>query len=112
MEAEPEVVGTAQAAVGARVIGDARVVDDGQIVTAGGVTAGLDLSLWLVGGRCQTSKRLLVSWQRRAGPCPVHRHLAAERSDDDGQLPFALDPDRLDGAGRVNGRPPRRAIRC
>src|SRR5216683_1787455 len=35
-------------AAGARVIGDARVVDDGQIVTAGGVTAGLDLGLWLV----------------------------------------------------------------
>jgi putative intracellular protease/amidase len=35
-------------AAGARVIGDARVVDDGQIVTAGGITAGLDLGLWLV----------------------------------------------------------------
>ena len=33
---------------GARVITDARVVDDGQIVTAGGITAGLDLGLWLV----------------------------------------------------------------
>jgi transcriptional regulator GlxA family with amidase domain len=27
---------------------DARVVDDGDLVTAGGVTAGIDLSLWLV----------------------------------------------------------------
>jgi putative intracellular protease/amidase len=35
-------------ATGARVIADARVVDDGQIITAGGVTAGLDLGLWLV----------------------------------------------------------------
>jgi putative intracellular protease/amidase len=35
-------------AAGARVIADARVVDDGQIVTAGGVTAGIDLGLWLV----------------------------------------------------------------
>jgi putative intracellular protease/amidase len=35
-------------ATGARVIGEARVVDDGQIVTAGGITAGLDLGLWLV----------------------------------------------------------------
>ena len=34
-------------AVGARVI-RARVVDDGTIVTAGGVTSGLDLALWLV----------------------------------------------------------------
>src|SRR5215472_17277302 len=35
-------------AAGAREIGDARVVDDGQIVTAGGITSGLDLGLWLV----------------------------------------------------------------
>ena len=39
-------------ATGARVIGDARVVDDGQIVTAGGITAGLDLGLWLVQRYC------------------------------------------------------------
>jgi transcriptional regulator GlxA family with amidase domain len=32
---------------GAEVI-RARVVDDGDIVTAGGVTSGLDLALWLV----------------------------------------------------------------
>jgi transcriptional regulator GlxA family with amidase domain len=32
---------------GARVV-PARVVDDGDVVTAGGITAGLDLSLWLV----------------------------------------------------------------
>jgi transcriptional regulator GlxA family with amidase domain len=30
------------------VIVPARVVDDGDIVTAGGVTSGLDLALWLV----------------------------------------------------------------
>ena len=34
-------------ASGANVV-DARVVDDGNIVTAGGVTSGLDLGLWLV----------------------------------------------------------------
>lgn len=34
-------------ASGATVV-DARVVDDGEIVTAGGVTSGLDLALWLV----------------------------------------------------------------
>jgi transcriptional regulator GlxA family with amidase domain len=34
-------------ATGAQVI-RARVVDDGDVVTAGGVTSGLDLSLWLV----------------------------------------------------------------
>ena len=36
------------AASGARVVGHARVVDDGEIVTAGGVTAGIDMALWLV----------------------------------------------------------------
>ncbi|MFE9623090.1 DJ-1/PfpI family protein [Streptomyces sp. NPDC006527] len=30
------------------VLKDARVVDDGDLVTAGGVTSGLDLALWLV----------------------------------------------------------------
>lgn len=34
-------------ATGARVV-EARVVDDGEIITAGGVTSGLDLALWLV----------------------------------------------------------------
>lgn len=34
-------------AAGANIV-DARVVDDGDIVTAGGVTSGLDLALWLV----------------------------------------------------------------
>lgn len=37
----------ALAAEGAHVI-DARVVDDGDLVSAGGVTSGLDLALWLV----------------------------------------------------------------
>jgi transcriptional regulator GlxA family with amidase domain len=34
-------------AAGARVV-EARVVDDGDLVTAGGVTSGIDLALWLV----------------------------------------------------------------
>jgi transcriptional regulator GlxA family with amidase domain len=34
-------------AAGAEVV-DARVVDDGDLVTAGGVTSGIDLALWLV----------------------------------------------------------------
>ena len=34
-------------AAGANVV-QARVVDDGEIITAGGVTSGLDLALWLV----------------------------------------------------------------
>jgi transcriptional regulator GlxA family with amidase domain len=35
-------------AAGAEVIDDARVVDDGDILTAGGVTSGLDLALWII----------------------------------------------------------------
>jgi transcriptional regulator GlxA family with amidase domain len=35
-------------AMGVRVIRDARVVDDGDIISAGGVTSGLDLALWIV----------------------------------------------------------------
>lgn len=37
------------------VVVDARVVDDDDLVTAGGVTAGLDLALWLVERSCGTS---------------------------------------------------------
>jgi transcriptional regulator GlxA family with amidase domain len=33
---------------GATIVDGARVVDDGDLITAGGVTAGLDLALWLV----------------------------------------------------------------
>ena len=35
-------------ASGAEVIDDARVVDDGDVLSAGGVTSGLDLALWIV----------------------------------------------------------------
>jgi transcriptional regulator GlxA family with amidase domain len=35
-------------ASGATVIEDARVVDDGDVLSAGGVTAGIDLALWIV----------------------------------------------------------------
>ncbi len=35
-------------AAGAEIVHGARVVDDGDIVTAGGVTSGLDLVLWLL----------------------------------------------------------------
>jgi len=35
-------------AAGAEVIDGVRVVDDGDVITAGGVTCGLDLALWLV----------------------------------------------------------------
>jgi len=58
------------AEAGAEVI-DARVVDDGNIVTAGGVTSGIDLALWLV--------------QRHAGAEVAERvaaRLEYRRSDD------------------------------
>jgi transcriptional regulator GlxA family with amidase domain len=45
-------------ATGARIV-DARVVDDGDLLTAGGVTSGLDLALWLV--------------EREAGPALAQR---------------------------------------
>ena len=35
-------------AKGARPMGEARVVDDGDVITCGGVTAALDLALWIV----------------------------------------------------------------
>ena len=38
-------------AAGAEVV-DARVVDDGDLITAGGVTSGIDLALWLVERCC------------------------------------------------------------
>lgn len=41
----------ALASEGANVV-DARVVDDGDVLTCGGVTAGLDLALWLVEREC------------------------------------------------------------
>ncbi|MEW2439929.1 DJ-1/PfpI family protein [Streptomyces caniferus] len=42
------------AAQGAKVI-DARVVDDGNLVTAGGVTSGIDLALWMITRECGAS---------------------------------------------------------
>jgi transcriptional regulator GlxA family with amidase domain len=45
-------------ATGARIV-DARVVDDGDLLTAGGVSSGLDLALWLV--------------EREAGPALAQR---------------------------------------
>ncbi|MFI9274083.1 DJ-1/PfpI family protein [Kitasatospora sp. NPDC052896] len=42
------------AAQGGKVI-DARVVDDGNLVTAGGVTSGIDLALWMVTRECGSS---------------------------------------------------------
>ncbi|MEU2994739.1 MULTISPECIES: hypothetical protein [unclassified Streptomyces] len=52
--AKPEL-----ASQGGKVI-DARVVDDGNLVTAGGVTSGIDLALWLLTRACGASVALGV----------------------------------------------------
>lgn len=69
-------------AAGARVIGDARVVDDGQIVTAGGITAGLDLGLWLVqryyGPAAAVAAAAQLEYTRTGY---VWRHLPAVQAD-------------------------------
>jgi transcriptional regulator GlxA family with amidase domain len=51
-------------ATGAQVI-DARVVDDGDLITAGPITSGLDLGLWLVERLC--SRELADRVARHAG---------------------------------------------
>jgi transcriptional regulator GlxA family with amidase domain len=57
-------------ASGAEII-EARVVDDGDLVSAGGVTSGLDLALWLVernsGAEVARNVEELMEYQRR-GP--------------------------------------------
>ena len=55
-------------AAGAEII-DARVVDDGDLITAGGVTSGLDLALWLVerysGARTAAMVERQMDYERR-----------------------------------------------
>ncbi|QBD76705.1 DJ-1/PfpI family protein [Ktedonosporobacter rubrisoli] len=55
-------------AAGAQII-NARVVDDGDVVTAGGVTSGLDLALWLIeryfGAEIAISIESLLEYERR-----------------------------------------------
>jgi putative intracellular protease/amidase len=69
------------AAAGAEVVRHARVVDDGRLVTAGGVTAGIDLALWLVerelgpaAAAAQAARlehpRVGTVWQRPAAGTP------------------------------------------
>jgi len=59
------------AAAGAEVVADARVVDDGRLVTCGGVTAGIDLALWLVErfqGEQAAAARAATLEHHRVGP--------------------------------------------
>ncbi|MEW1722816.1 DJ-1/PfpI family protein [Streptomyces sp. NPDC093109] len=56
------------AAQGGQVI-DARVVDDGNLVTAGGVTSGIDLALWMItrefGAPLAVSVESIMEYERR-----------------------------------------------
>jgi transcriptional regulator GlxA family with amidase domain len=67
-------------ASGAEVV-EARVVDDGDLVTAGGVTAGIDMALWLVERHFGADLAARVAaeiehprhgevWRARSGPPP------------------------------------------
>lgn len=55
-------------AAGAKIV-QARVVDDGDIITAGGVTSGLDLALWLVerfyGSKTAHAIEVQMEYERR-----------------------------------------------
>jgi transcriptional regulator GlxA family with amidase domain len=67
-------------ATGAQVVDGARVVDDGDLLTAAGVTAGLDLSLWIVERACGAALADAVATEiehRRGGD--VHRALGEDR---------------------------------
>lgn len=56
------------AAQGGKVV-DGRVVDDGDLVTAGGITSGLDLALWLVerefGAQAAVRAEVVLEYERR-----------------------------------------------
>ena len=62
---------------GAEIV-EARVVDDGDLVSAGGVTSGLDLALWLVerffGAEIERSVERTLEYERRG---PVWRRMQA-----------------------------------
>jgi transcriptional regulator GlxA family with amidase domain len=68
-------------AAGAQVV-EARVVDDGDLVTAGGVTSGIDMALWLVerhfGAELADTVAAEIEhprhgevWRSRPGPSPA-----------------------------------------
>lgn len=61
---------------GAEVI-EARVVDDGDLVTAGGVTCGLDLALWLVEREFGAAIADSVAAEMEYGRCGVARRAEA-----------------------------------
>jgi transcriptional regulator GlxA family with amidase domain len=64
-------------AAGADVKRDARVVDDGDILTAGGVTSGIDLALWIVERERGAELADLVAREIEHRRSEVHRTAAA-----------------------------------
>ena len=60
-------------AAGAELV-DARVVDDGDLVTAAGVTAGIDLALWLTERLAspELARRIAINMEYQPQG-PVHR---------------------------------------
>ena len=61
---------------GAEVVRDARVVDDGDILTAGGVTSGIDMALWLVERERGADLANLVAREIEHTRSEVHRTAA------------------------------------
>jgi transcriptional regulator GlxA family with amidase domain len=64
---------------------EARVVDDGEILTAGGVSSGLDLGLWLVerfaGVEVASQVEVTLEYQRRG---PIWRRPARAAGGSEG----------------------------
>jgi transcriptional regulator GlxA family with amidase domain len=68
------------AATGAQVIAGARVVDDGDLLTAGGITSGLDLALWIVEREAgtQLADRVAREMEHERSPAIWTRDRAAD----------------------------------
>jgi transcriptional regulator GlxA family with amidase domain len=86
--------------LGANPVGDERVVHEGQIVTSAGVSAGIDLALWLAGqiGGEERAKVIQLSIeydpQRRSTPATCPRHQRRPRRLPPRCSP-AMSPNRL-----------------
>lgn len=59
----------------ATVVGDARYVRDGNVVTAAGVSAGIDMALWLVGQLYGVEHARLVQKMMEYAPAPPYAAL-------------------------------------
>ncbi|MEU0375487.1 DJ-1/PfpI family protein [Streptomyces sp. NPDC006283] len=79
------------------VVKNARVVDDGDLVTAGGITSGLELGLWLVkrelGSEAATGVENMLEYEARGTVWQAPMHNAS----------------RCEGVPRRTGRPDRKS---